>query len=236
MKKFSFNAIPNCICVYKIANTINEKVYIGSTTNLNSRIIQHRYDSINRINNCPKLYNAINAIGSDNFYIEIIEEFISVDIDILHNKESKYIIKFNSIDNGYNERLDINSKYITSNNTKEKMSIRGKQVWANGIHKNHARKLSKFQYNIYDINNNLLDKDITAKEITNKYNIPSSNIFQGIQKECIRKYGYYNETITFKLYIKHYFVERIYIGGTKRGNYKSNVSIKNMTFSFYNNK
>lgn len=234
MKQFSFNAIPNCICVYKIFNTINEKVYIGSTTNLNSRIVQHRYDSINRPNNCPKLYNAINNIGSNNFYIEILEEFISINANDLHNKESEYITKFNSIENGYNERLDIDSKCITSKITKSKMSVKGKETWAKGVHKDHARKLSKFQYNIYNIDNILIDKNIMSKEITNKYGIASSNIFQGIKKECIDKYGYYDETITIKLFIKHYFVERIYIGGTKRGNYKSSIPIENMTFSFHN--
>lgn len=123
----------------------------------------------------------------------------------MYNKEAEYIIKFNSINNGYNERIDINSKCITSVNTRNKMSISGKKLWANGNHKNHNRKLSKFQYNIYDINNNILDKDITSKEISDKYNIASSNIFQNIKKKCINQYGVYDETITFKLYIKHYF-------------------------------
>lgn len=233
MEKFSFNAIPNCICVYKISNTINDKVYIGSTTNLNSRIVQHRYDSINRPNNCPKFYNAINTIGSEHFYVEILETYTAINMEDLHDKESFYINKFNSIEFGYNERLDINNKCIMSIDTKTKMSISSKNTWAKGAHKNHARKLSKFRYNIYDINNKLIDEDITTKEIADKYNIPSSNILQTIKKNIIKQYGYYDETITYKLYIKHYFVERIYIG---KGNGVKNdiIDESNITFDFNN--
>lgn len=176
-------------------------------------------------------------MGSNNFYIEIIEEFDTISIEDLHNKESEYIKLYNSIENGYNERLDINNKCITSLNTKEKMSVSSKKVWKSGAHNNHARKLSKFKYNIYDLHNNLLDKDITSKEITNKYKIHSSNIFMGIKKGIINKYGKYDETITYKLTIKHYIVERIYIGGTKRGDYKNIPQFKsNITFILHKNK
>lgn len=233
MEKFAFNSIPDCICIYKISNTENEKVYIGSTTNLNSRIVQHRYDSINRSNNCPKLYNAIKELGSDKFIVEIIEKFDTIDIADLHNKEVEYMKKFNSIENGYNERQDINGKYITSITTSEKMSISGKQVWANGAHKDHAKKLSKFQYKVYDFYNNLLEEDITIGDITKKYEIASSNIFIKMKKDCIAKYGKYDETITIKTKHKNFYIERIYIGGTKRGNYKEKDKTPKLTFIFH---
>lgn len=238
MKTFSFNSIPNCICIYKIYNTINEKVYIGSTTNLNSRIIQHRYDLKNRTNNCPKLYKDIELLGSNNFKIDILEEFDNISITELHNIESQYIIKYNSIENGYNERLDIDGKFIENKSISDKMSESGKNCWKNGVHKDHAKKLSKFKYNVYDKYNKLLEENILIKDITKKYEIASSNIFTMIKRMSYKLYDTYDETKTFKIYIKNFYVERIYIGGTKRGEYKSKFMkdphkyIKEITFSF----
>lgn len=235
MEQFSFNAIPDCKCVYKISNTSNEKVYIGSTTNLNARIIQHRYDSKNRPNNCPKLYNAINTIGSDKFIITIIEKFNIISVIELHNKESYYIDKYNSIENGYNERKDINGHNIITETTSQKMSKSSKNVWARGGHKNHAEKLSKFNYNIYDLNNNIIESNVLSKQLKDKYGINSSNIFVMCRNKCFELYSDYDETKTIKIKIKGYILERIYHGGTTRGNYKG-VPLDKMTFSFDNNK
>ena len=228
MEKYSFNSIPDCICVYKITNTINSKCYIGSTTSLSKRIIQHRYDVVNRPFNCPKLYSAINEFGSENFIIEIIERFDFIDTVLLHNKEVEYMNKYNSIDNGYNERQDIDGNCITSESISQKMSNSGKEVWSRGSHKDHDRKLSKFKYNIYDeFTGNLLDEDITIGNITKKYNIASSNIFTGIKKKCISIKGYYDEKETVKIILKHCIIERIYIGGTTRDKIKKEVITKN---------
>lgn len=234
MNRFSFNSIPDCICVYKIGNTINDKVYIGSTTSLSKRIIQHRYNYINNKNYCPKLYNAIDIIGSNNFYIEILEKFNNINIIELHNRESYYMNQFDSINNGYNERQDINGKCITTKNTSDKMSKSGKEVWAKGLHKNHDRKLSKFRYDIYDPKTKqLIDENITTKTITNKYNIASSNIFITARLYIIKKIGWYDETETIEFILKNCLIKRSYIGGTTRDkNKKKDVDINKLTFRF----
>jgi group I intron endonuclease len=234
MSRFSFNSIPDCICIYKIGNTINDKVYIGSTTSLSKRIVQHRYNYINNKNYCPKLYNAIDIIGSDNFYVEIIEVFVNINMIELHNKECYYMNQFDSINNGYNERQDVNGKCITSTNTSKKMSNSGKEVWAKGRHKNHDRKLSKFRYDIYDAKSKeLIDKDITTKTITDKYNIASSNIFMTAKQHIIKKVGWYDETETIEFVLKNCLIKRSYIGGTTRDkNKKKDIDINKLTFRF----
>lgn len=81
--------------LYKIVNAINDKVYIGMTSDPEGRWKQHlRKDST-----CTKLKNAIQCHGKENFRMEVLcigtEDYI---IDL----EYKAILSYASIENGYN--------------------------------------------------------------------------------------------------------------------------------------
>ena len=87
------------ICsIYVIRNSVNDKVYIGQTwNNVKSRFYKHK-----RLNNtdCPKLFNAMNKYGRENFYVEQI-------LCIKNQKDADYfedyfIKEFDTIKNGYN--------------------------------------------------------------------------------------------------------------------------------------
>jgi len=54
--------------IYEIVNIINNKKYIGITSNLKRRIRDHE----NMQGNCRKLYNAIAKYGWDNFEVRIL--------------------------------------------------------------------------------------------------------------------------------------------------------------------
>lgn len=88
--------------VYKITNCINNKIYIGATT----LTIEDRFKShINACCNGGKLtlYKAMRKYGWINFKIELLDSSANT-IEELNKLESKYIIKFNSLDKniGYN--------------------------------------------------------------------------------------------------------------------------------------
>lgn len=88
------------IGIYKITNTINNKIYIGQSVNIHRRWRQH----INRAgqDNTP-LHSAIYKYGIDNFVFEIVEECT---IDLLDSMEQKWIQYYNSIiPHGYNVSL-----------------------------------------------------------------------------------------------------------------------------------
>jgi group I intron endonuclease len=100
--------------IYKITNTVNNKIYIGKTKEfykdtkfgINARLKNHitcAY-SKSKSNDCPKLYNAIRKYGKDNFKVELLE---STTEDNINDREIYYINKFNSIDDtiGYNVAL-----------------------------------------------------------------------------------------------------------------------------------
>lgn len=83
--------------IYIIRNTINTKVYIGKTI----QSIKERWrNHIARWSNCTKLKNAMDIIGREHFYIEILED--NVPYHLLDNKEKAYISQYNSVIDGYN--------------------------------------------------------------------------------------------------------------------------------------
>jgi len=77
--------------IYKIYNTVNDEIYIGSTTRkLCERMADHRRRINGRDQNFP-IYKAFRDHGIDNFFIELIEKYPCNDIDELRKKEGEYI-------------------------------------------------------------------------------------------------------------------------------------------------
>jgi group I intron endonuclease len=188
--------IPSVCCVYKITNTINNLIIIGSTTNLNKRINHYRNDM--KKSNPLKHYNRrfledIINYGLNSFVVDIIEEYTNKITDIeLKNNESKYILQYNSINPeiGYNIRLDIDGKYICNDSTKKLKSEQLKFQWQVGIRDSHSDKMSnywtnnedrrmqqanvmrkvltKYVYNVLDAHNNIVYNNLTYNQLAYK--------------------------------------------------------------------
>lgn len=81
--------------LYKIVNSVNDKVYIGITSKPEARFKQH----LRKNSTCTKLKRAISKYGAEKFRMEILcigtEEYI-LDLEV------KAIQAFNSIQDGYN--------------------------------------------------------------------------------------------------------------------------------------
>lgn len=106
--------------VYKITNIINNKIYIGQTTNtLEERLHGHILEATkyNRLNN--KLVKAIKEFGYENFKIEPIE-FVD-NKDDLNKREIYWINYYNSIENGYNTAAGGKGGNTYKGKTKEEM-------------------------------------------------------------------------------------------------------------------
>ena len=66
--------------IYKITNTINKKIYIGSSVNILNRVRQHKYKLKAGIHCNNYLQASFNKYGKDSFLFEIIEECDFVDL------------------------------------------------------------------------------------------------------------------------------------------------------------
>ena len=88
--------------VYVITNTINNKVYIGSTiSGFKKRIKEHLYELIKNRHHSDHLQKAYNKYGGDSFEFSVLE---ICDKEIIIVREQFYLDKYKSYQrkNGYN--------------------------------------------------------------------------------------------------------------------------------------
>ena len=87
--------------IYKITNTTNNKVYIGSSVNISNREYKHFWMLDKGIHDNEYLQKSYNKYGKDVFIFEIVEY---CDPSELIETENKFITLYesNNLKNGYN--------------------------------------------------------------------------------------------------------------------------------------
>ena len=89
--------------IYKITNTLNNKIYVGQTVKtVEKRFQQHKNNSNKSYFSQIVLYKAFNKYGIDNFICEQIEQ---VPNELLDDREQYWIEYYNSYFEGYNSTL-----------------------------------------------------------------------------------------------------------------------------------
>lgn len=92
-------------CIYKITNTLNNKIYIGKTTNIKRRIKEYKYKS-KKLNSHTNylIMQVIHNYGFENFKFEIVED--NIPLELLDDREIYWIKHFNAKDPniGYNSK------------------------------------------------------------------------------------------------------------------------------------
>jgi group I intron endonuclease len=123
--------------IYKISNTINNKVYIGRTCfSIETRFKQHVIEANGGCN--YKLHAAMRKYGIDKFSIEIID--IATSIEELKLLETKWIQQENSFVNGYNATDKQGG--ISSHTTEAKQKMRLAKL-GKPLSEKHKQALSK---------------------------------------------------------------------------------------------
>lgn len=107
--------------IYRVTNKINNKSYVGQSQNVVSRLNGHRKMLLNNVHGNQHLQNAWNKYGEENFEFVILEECTTNELNEL---EYKWMLIYDSIENGYNIRLDpcSNRGLKWSNSQREKMN------------------------------------------------------------------------------------------------------------------
>ena len=96
--------------IYVITNKINNKQYVGKTTDtIQHRWKRHLIDSRKRISEKRPLYDAINKYGPENFTIDALEE---CSINELEEREQYWIDKLDTYQKGYNATLGGDGKIL----------------------------------------------------------------------------------------------------------------------------
>lgn len=108
--------------VYKITNVVNNKIYVGSTSNLKNRRTGHFSSLRKGIHHNKHLQFSYNKYGESNFVFEVLEY---CDISLITKREQYYI---DTLKPQYNKRIDAQNnrgmKYGTrSEEHKKKLSL-----------------------------------------------------------------------------------------------------------------
>lgn len=130
-------------CVYKHTNTINNKCYIGITSQQPNRRWLNGYGYSKAQS---KFYNAIQKYGWDNFTHEIL--FENLTFAEANSKEIELIAFYNSCEAGYNTSTGGNGNpgHVVTPEMREQMSLAhaGQVSWTKGkpLTEEHKRSLS----------------------------------------------------------------------------------------------
>ena len=134
--------------IYKILNSIDDEIYVGSTIEaLSRRMTRHR--SLANTNPYNKLYKHMIDIGIDKFYIELVENYPCNDVYELIAREGYYIRENGTLNKNVAGRT--RKEYMEDNydhlkevskiwheNNKEHMKERNKSYYEN--HKEHIKQ------------------------------------------------------------------------------------------------
>lgn len=115
------------IGVYSIRNIVDNKRYIGHSKDIDKRFKNHkrsltkliRHKDVNR-----HLFDAVKQYGFNNFVLEVLEIFDTVDKLTIVSREMYWISYYNTCDinYGYNLRRDYPSGMITHDETRDLLS------------------------------------------------------------------------------------------------------------------
>jgi len=200
-------------CIYKITNTINNKIYIGQTKySMESRFAKHSSNSRSSKESYKRLYlyKSINKHGLDNFKVETIVEG-NFNKTILDELEKHYIRLYNSTNptKGYNSCPGGNSStYIRTEEIKDRISEKLKgHSYNKGINKSesHKSKLKASMNNLYkngyrmgsckyctilDLEGNILKKYNTVTEAGKDLHIGRQLLYQISLGKTSRKHKF----------------------------------------------
>jgi len=139
--------------VYMIKNKINNKVYIGQSSNIYNRIIQHcgnltlkRTKSANDF-----LIEDWHIYGKTSFEYMILEDINSTKDKSYKQERENYwmkLLKSTNREFGYNLRQDTLEGLICLESTRKKMSESGKKNYANPEYKEKMKKIQQETMNI----------------------------------------------------------------------------------------
>lgn len=136
--------------IYKITNTVNNKIYIGCASNIRTRVNGHLYDLRKNMHKNTYLQKSWNKYGESMFIFETHE---LCDIKDLHMREHLWVTQLDCLNKsiGYNLKpTDPNGCSIHSEETKEKLrqANKGKRPSALCIQKLKERTISPEQKEI----------------------------------------------------------------------------------------
>jgi len=119
--------------LYSITNPVNNKKYIGISSEFDNRKRNHLWHLRNNKHGNEKLQNAFNKYGEENFCFDIILCFLSNDRLELLKIENNFIEKYDTYKNGYNKSIGFDGSILLKPSEKWRKStserMKGNTYW-----------------------------------------------------------------------------------------------------------
>jgi len=148
--------------IYKITNTVNQKIYVGSSVNIAKRFNAHKNSLIKNIHHSKTMQRSWNKYGKDSFIFNVIE-FVEIKENLLI-REQHYLDTLNPFGkNGFNNEKIAGSHLGIkhSEETKKKMSeSRLSSTLTSPVTPDQSRK-----YSMTCVNPMLIDCEIEASTL-----------------------------------------------------------------------
>lgn len=150
--------------------------------------------SVSKRRSSYKIYNAINKYGSENFYVETLDD--NIPIDELDQKEIEYIKKYNSYENGYNSTPGGDGRVINIlNNEEEVLKLANDGISAQelaerfGVHRaTISRTLHKLGFYFYESHEQEI-LELSSQGKTNKEIASLLGIHEETVSRCLKNNG-----------------------------------------------
>lgn len=175
--------------VYCFKNKINNKYYIGSSSNLRNRKSAHLNDLKNNKHHSIKFQRAYNYHGADSFEYQVLE---CCEVKMLQQAETEWLIFFNAYNNGYNSTDEVGAPW------------RGKK---------QPEEIKKRQkctpVKMIDPEGNVV-KDYSVSNFSKKYNVAAWCILDVLKGKSYQHKGwrkYTRELVRVKFDSKKYYQE-----------------------------
>ena len=124
--------------IYIIRNTVDDDTYVGSTVaRLSKRMSKHRED-MRQDKRHSRLYEKMRELGSDKFYIELLEECPVENIEQLRKKEGEYIRQLGTLNMSIAGRT--RKEWVDEN-------IEERREYLSNYYKNNPEKYKQYQEN-----------------------------------------------------------------------------------------
>lgn len=160
----------NNVGIYEIRNIVNNKIYIGSSSNLCKRFITHRTKLNNNIHPNKHLQRSVNKYGINKFEFNILEYCTK---DLLVNIEQNWINKTNCNNQkyGYNKRIlaESNTGYTFNmpEEAKEKLRIIG-------LNRGSTKEFKNFMSNLHKNKNVSIETRLKSSKSHKGYKVKES--------------------------------------------------------------
>lgn len=138
--------------IYIIKNKLNNKIYVGKSINIKSRLQAHKFyltsNKRNKKTTNRYLYASVQKNGWENFECEIIECFLNFDSQTCEkyskDRELYWMHYYGSYeqDKGYNLRRDSSTNHFVHEETKKLISVLNKGI-NNPNYNNHWSDIQK---------------------------------------------------------------------------------------------